>query len=379
MEKVRFGIIGLGVMGTAHVKTLQGIDNCIITAVCDKVPEQIKKLEGDGTIDTGFTSFLDYRELIDSGLCDAVAVVTPHPSHLEISKYAFSKGKHVMCDKPVTITVSEADQLLQAWQAAGTKFSTMYSMRTTSVNKVIKNMIDSEELGRILRVEMTCTEWLRTQKYYDSQSWRGTWKGEGGGLLLNQAPHNLDLLYWWFGPVETIQAEATNRLHNIETEDEVRATIWNKNGFPINFYANTGESPGKDYVEIVTDKGTLIRQNGKLILKELSESLSDVVKSSDNPMPLLESETRELEIPETPRGHKVVFESFINNILNGLPNSEQAAPGNEGIHAVEWANAMLISSLKQKAVQLPVDRREYDEMLAQLRSREIIIDKKTTK
>ena len=138
MKKVRFGIIGLGVMGTAHVKTLQGIDNCIITAVCDKVPEQIKKLEDDGTIDTGFTSFLDYRELIDSGLCDAVAVVTPHPSHLEISKYAFSKSKHVMCDKPVTITVSEADQLLQAWQEAGTKFSTMYSMRTTSVNKVIK-------------------------------------------------------------------------------------------------------------------------------------------------------------------------------------------------------------------------------------------------
>ena len=135
-----------------------------------------------------------------------------------------------MCDKPIAITVAEADKMLAAWRKSGSKFSTMYSMRTSGVNKTVKALLDSGVLGKILRVEMTCTKWLRTQKYYDSQNWRGTWVGEGGGLLMNQAPHNLDLLYWWFGPAKEIQAELGNRMHSIETEDEVRALIRTENG-----------------------------------------------------------------------------------------------------------------------------------------------------
>ncbi len=373
MKKVKFGLIGLGIMGHAHARTLQNIETCELVAVCDNNPGQIKKLQNDETIKPGFAVFSDYRELIDSGLCEAVGVVAPHPIHLEISEYAFSKGLHVMCDKPITTTVSEADRLLEAWQQAGTKFSTMYSMRTSNVNKIIKNLLVSGELGKILRVEMTCTEWLRTQKYYDSQSWRGTWQGEGGGLLMNQAPHNLDLLYWWFGKAKTIQAEVASRLHNIETEDEVRATIWMEQDFPVDFYANTGEAPGKDYVEIVADQGTLIRQNGKLFFKKLPQLLSEIVMNSDKPMPLIEIEEQELEIPEAPRGHKVVFESFIENIINDLPNTEQVAPGDEGIHAVEWANAMLTSSILKKSVSLPIDRLEYDCLLQQLREKKLIL------
>jgi predicted dehydrogenase len=220
---------------------------------------------------------------------------------------------------------------------------------------------------------MTCTKWLRTQRYYDSHNWRGTWQGEGGGLLLNQAPHNLDLLYWWFGSAKSIQAEVANRLHNIETEDEIRATIWTQQGFPVYFYANTGESPGKDYVEIVADSGTLIYQDGKLTFKKLPEALSEIVINSDKAMTLFEIETQEIDIPELPRGHKVVFESFIENILNELPNEEQVAPGNEGIHAVEWANAILISHMKKRAVSLPINRLEYDNLLAQFREKEITL------
>jgi predicted dehydrogenase len=373
MKKVKFGIIGMGVMGQAHLKTLQSIASCDVTAICDNVPDQIEKIMNDATVTTGFRTFNCYRELIDSGLCDAVAVVTAHPSHLEISKYAFAKGLHVMCDKPITITVSEADQLLAAWQQAKTKFCTMYSMRTTQVNKVIKDWIDTGKLGKIHRIEMTCTEWLRTQKYYDSQKWRGTWNGEGGGLLMNQAPHNLDLLYWWCGDADSIQAEVTNRFHDIETEDEIRATIWTKNGYPINFYANTGEAPGKDYVEIVADNGTLIRQNGKLFFKKLAQPLGKIVKEHSEPIPVIEAETQEITIPDQPRGHKIVFDSFIANILQNLPHSDQIAPGADGIHAVEWANAMLLSSIKQQSVSLPVNRDVYDKLLYQLRTREITL------
>lgn len=367
MEKVKFGVIGLGVMGHAHVKTLQSIEHCELVAVCDTDPRQIEKIKKDETVKPGFTVFTDYRKLIDSGLCDAVAVVTPHPLHLEISEYAFTKTLHVMCDKPIAITVAEADKMLAAWRKSGSKFSTVYSMRTSGVNKTVKALLNSGVLGKILRVEMTCTKWLRTQKYYDSQNWRGTWVGEGGGLLMNQAPHNLDLLYWWFGPAKEIQAELGNRMHSIETEDEVRALIRTENGIPISFYANTGEAPGKDYVEIVADNGTLIKQDNKLIWEKLPQSLDKIVMNSNIPIPLIEVETLEPEIPDIPCGHRTVFASFIDNILQGRPNTEQEAPGNEGIHAVEWANAMLTSHVEKRKISLPLDRQRYDFLLTAFR------------
>jgi predicted dehydrogenase len=265
--------------------------------------------------------------------------------------------------------------MLEAWRKGGTKFSTMYSMRTTSINKVIKEWMDKERLGKICRVDMVCTKWLRTQKYFDCQSWRGTWKGEGGGILMNQAPHNLDLLYWWFGEAQSVQAEIASRFHTIETEDEVNAVIHTKAGFPIRFYVNTAEAPGMDRVEIVGDKGTLIREDDKLIFIKLAQNLNDVIKNSEEPFASIESESERIEIPDVPRGHKVVFESFIDNIISEAPNEEMVAPGNEGIHAVEWANAMLLSSMKQEKASLPLNRVEYDELLTELRTAKISLTK----
>ncbi|KKR04413.1 MAG: Oxidoreductase domain protein [Candidatus Uhrbacteria bacterium GW2011_GWF2_39_13] len=287
-ERVQVGIIGLGTMGQGHIKTLlNDVPNCEVVAVCDTDEKRFKEAEGKGLLSEKMQRFSSYGKLIDSDLCKAVVVVTPHPFHPEISIYAFRKGLHVLSDKPIAITVSAADEMIREWKKTSLKFSTMYSMRTTSVNIAIKDFLLQGKLGDIRRVDMVCTKWLRTQRYYDEQTWRGTWKGEGAGLLLNQAPHNLDLLYWWFGPAEAVSAEVSKRFHNIETEDEVTANIRTRSGFPIRFYSTTGEAPGFDRVEIVGSKGTLIR-DGRMAkvftFLELEEEIEKTIYENENTM-----------------------------------------------------------------------------------------------
>ncbi len=371
MKQVRTGVVGLGVMGKGHIKTIGETSAGVVVAVCDNQPERIEALKNDKLIDKGVKCFTDYRELIERADCDCIAIVTPHPAHLEIAEAAFFAGKHVMVDKPITITASEADRMLKACKQAGTKFSTMYSMRTSACNKVIRDWIKQGKLGEVRRVEFTCTEWLRTQTYFDEQKWRGTWKGEGAGLLLNQAPHNLDLLYWWFGPAATIDAVATSRFHDIETEDEVSARIVTESGIPIQFYSTTGEAPGKDYLEIVGTLGSLIRTGNKVRFRKLAEPLDIYIRESDKTMSAIPSEEIEVEIPDLPRGHKIIFEDLFDAILNDRGNDTLAAPGEDGIHAVEWANAMLMSSVKKQEISLPVDREEYDDLLAEFRGGKI--------
>lgn len=368
MDKVRIGIIGLGTMGQGHFKTLKEIDSCRVTALFDINKERFSELRNkEELVDNTIACFDSYDELVQSGLCDAVAIVTPHPLHLEMTLKAFEHGLHVMCDKPIAISVADAMKMISAQRDTGLKFSTMYSMRTTPCNRVIREWIQDGRLGNIRRVEMTCTQWLRTQAYYDTQGWRGTWKGEGGGLLMNQAPHNLDLLYWWFGPAKSILAKASNRFHDIETEDEVNAWIVTEAEFIINFYATTGEAPGKDYVEIVGEKGTLIRKDNKLSFMKLSENLEHVIRESAEPFHKVEFEETEVEIRDEKRGHGVVFESFFDAILNNKGNSEMIAPGEDGFYAVEWANAMLQSSIEKREIELPLNMASYEIILDRLR------------
>lgn len=372
MRKVKIGVIGAGTMGKSHIKTLQTINTCELVAVCDS-QSTLDTLYSERLVPGSVRGFPDCKDFFTSGLCDAAAIVTPHTLHLDIAEKAFAAGLHVMCEKPITISVTEADHLISTWKKTSLKFCTMFTMRTAACNQIIKEWITGDRLGAIRRVEITCTEWLRSQKYYDSQPWRGTWKGEGGGLLMNQAPHNLDLLSWWFGPATAIEAGVFNRFHDIETEDEVSATIWTQAGFPIMFYANTAEAPGKDYIEIVADKGTLIRNNGKLLFRKLACGLDETVRHSNENFPVIKTEDIEIAIPENPRGHKVIFEDFFDTIINDRRNNAMIAPGAEGIFAVEWANAMLLSACTKKKISLPLDRSAYDDLLKKLQTGKIIL------
>lgn len=365
--KIRTGIIGIGTMGQGHLKTLlNDVPACEVVAVCEPDRKRLAEAKEKGLLGESIRQFSSYEKLMDSGLCDAVVVVTPHPLHPEISICAFKRGLHVLCDKPIAITVSGAEKMIEAWKKGKVKFSTMYSMRTTAVNKVVKEWIIQGRMGRIKRVDMISTKWFRTQKYYDEQTWRGTWEGEGAGLLLNQAPHNLDLLYWWFGPAETVSAEVSRRFHNIETEDEVSARIKTKAGFPVRFYSNTGEAPGIDRIEIVGSKGTLIKDSSNLIFRELECESDHVISESFKTSLEIPFTEKNVDVPQTERGHKIVFRDFFDAIISNKDNSSMIAPGDQGIHSLEWANAMLMSSIEGREIRLPVDRQQYDKLLENL-------------
>lgn len=358
MTPIRIGIIGVGIMGGTHLKMLkEQSENYQVTALCDTNPE---KLAAEDAKD--IPHFSDYRELLDSGLCDIVAVATPHPCHGEISIAAFRKGLHVMCEKPLTDTMSKTDELLAAAKESGKVFSTNFSMRTNSVNKVIKKMLSENALGNIIRVDFVCTQWIRSQRYYDMQSWRGRWEGEGGGVLMNQAPHNLDLLHWWFGAMKSVKGTLSTRLHDIETEDEVEATFIAQAGFPVRFYANTGEVPGIDRIEIVGDKGTLVREGTKLLFHKLELSVSEHL-AGEAAFPLSKHETVEVPVPDIPRGAPVIWKNIAAAIRSG---EELIAPGADAWAAVEYANAITISHFTGKRVEFPIDRKVYDELLGDL-------------
>lgn len=361
MTPIRIGIIGTGIMGSNHLKILKAQpENYQVTALCDTDSEKLAAGEMKD-----IPRFSDYRELLDSGLCDMVAVATPHPCHAEISMAAFCKGLHVMCEKPLADTMSKCDALLAAAKGSGKVFSTNFSMRTFPVNRIIRDMLSGNALGRIIRVDFVCTQWIRSQHYYDMQSWRGRWNGEGGGVLMNQAPHNLDLLHWWFGEMESVRGTLTTRLHDIETEDEVEATFIAKAGFPIRFYANTGEVPGIDRIEIVGDKGTLVREGTKLIFYKLEKNVSEHL-AGEAPFPAARHEVVEIPVPDTPRGAPVIWKNIAAAIRSG---EELIAPGADAWAAVEFANAVTISHFTNQSVKFPIDRKFYDGLLNDLISK----------
>ena len=373
MKKIRIGMIGCGMMGSGHLKTLRGLPEYEITAICDIVPEKMEQLHSEGVCGNSVRDFTDYRSLLNSGLCDVVSINTPHPLHTRMSVDAFASGMHVMCDKPIAVSVSEAEQIIAAHRKSSRVFMSMFTMRMDPVNQAIREWILSGRPGKILRVEFTCTAWIRSQKYYDSQLWRGKWVGEGGGLLMNQAPHNLDLLYWWFGDMKSIRASLATRFHRIETEDEVTAVLRTEAGFPIHFYANTWEMPGRNYLEIVGDRGTLVRDGEKLLFKELEiPVLKTIAEHPGFPVAKYEEHSIEVKKIEEPKA-KSAWRNLAD-VLNG--NSEALMiPGDEGIHATEFANAMYLSHFSGKEVSLPVRRADYDNLLDGLRSGKITLGK----
>lgn len=367
MNPVRIGLIGVGIMGQSHLKTLLGMPNDYqVAALCDTDPKRLAIPEA-----AGIEQFSDYRALLSSGLCDAVCIATPHPCHGEITVHAFQAGLHVLCEKPITVTVSEAGRVIAAADQSGKLFATNFSLRARTVNQAIRTWMKEGRPGHIHRVDFVCTEWFRSQLYYDMQSWRGTWKDEGGGLLMNQAPHNLDLLYFFFGDMSCCRAKIATRFHDIETEDEVTAEFRTKEGIPIRFYANTGEAPGRDMLEIVGDKGTLLREGGKLYFRELEQSISRMLSGSIA-FPVPKSKVREIEIPDRPSGAYAIWKNFAAAI-----RGEEAllAPGKEGIHSVEFANAIMLSHFTGGEVAFPITGKKFDRLLQKLREGTIRLER----
>lgn len=359
MAQVRFGIVGTGGMGSGHAKTMQSIEECKLVAVCDIVPEVAEAVGEQYNV----PYFTDYHDLIDREDVDAVVVATPHYFHPEIAIYAMEKGKPVISEKPIAVTVSAADAMVAAAKRTGTPFAVMYQSRTEPIWQAAWNLVQSGQLGEIYRTMLVYAD-FRSQAYYNSAGWRATWAGEGGGVLINQAPHSLDRFTWLAGLPNRVTAYTATANHKIEVEDVAAAMLEYPNGATGFIYCSTTEMPGTDILEISGELGKL-RVVGKEIkfwriphgVKAYSDGSTEMWKRP-------EVEEVEVEIPERESGHGAVLRNMARHLLYG---EELITPGVEGINSVELINAMILSGRTGGPVSIPVAREQYDAFLDELK------------
>ena len=358
MDKVRFGVIGIGNMGSGHVQNLFNgkVPGAVLTAVCDIKPARLEWAKG--ICGDSVSYFADSHELITSGLVDAVLIATPHYFHPIIGIDAFENELNVLSEKPIGVYTKKIVEFMDAAKKSGKAFGIMYNQRTDHFYQKMREMVQSGELGSLKRCVWIITDWYRTQAYYNSGGWRATWAGEGGGVLLNQAPHNLDLWQWIFGMPSAIYANCEyGKYHDIEVEDDVTAMAKYPNGATGVFITTTGETPGTNRLEITGSKGKLVYERGHLMYTKLKEDEREFTFTSKEGFAGIPNETFEIEIPEGHgEQHVGILKNFTNHILCG---EELLAPGYEGINGLSLANAMILSSETGKWVDLPNDGEEF--------------------
>lgn len=353
MEKVRLGIIGIGGMGTNHAKSiLEGqVPNMELTAVADI--RQCRLDWASKNFPEEVAIFDDGRKLIDSGTCDAVLVATPHYLHPEFVIYALEHGVHALSEKPAGVYTKQVRLMNEAAAKSDKTFAIMLNQRTNCIYRKLHEMIKSGELGAMKRVNWIITDWYRNQSYYDAAGWKATWDGEGGGVLLNQCPHQLDLLQWLCGmPVKVRAFCHEGKWHNIEVEDDVTAYLEFANGATGVFVTTTADAPGTNRLELTFEMGKIVCENDRLIYDKLSANVSEFCKTEKEGFKKPEWNRIEIETDGLNEQHIGVFKAFTNHILNGTP---LVAEGTEGIRGLTLSNAMHLSAWLDKTVDIPFD------------------------
>jgi len=359
MQHVRIGIIGLGNIGRYHAEYLQNqkVARCELVAVCDPVAplDRYQPLK----------TFTDGEALIHSGEVDAVIIATPHFQHTTLGIAALQAGVHAMVEKPISSHKADAERLIAASrQHPKVVFAGMFQLRTEPRYQKIQKLIKGGDLGQVVRVNWINTDWYRTEAYYASGGWRATWKGEGGGVLLNQCLHNLDTLQWLCGMPQQVRGFCQlGRFHQIEVEDNVTAYLEWSNGATGAFVSSTGEAPGTNRFELCGTNGRLVVENNRLLFTRNETDMIEFNAAARQGFAKPDVWHVELPFENAALPHAAMVQNFVNAILEGEP---LIAPGAEGIHSVELANAMVYSSLLGQTVALPMDGAAWEKRLNQL-------------
>ena len=357
MTKVRLGIIGIGNIGTSHVKHFMAGEcpEIELVAVCDINPDRLAWAKEN--LPESVALFADAITMLDSGLLEAVVVAVPHYDHPVLAKECFKRHLHVLVEKPAGVYAKAVREMNEMSKTAGVTFGMMFNQRTNCVYRKMKEIVDSGELGNIRRVSWLITNWYRSQIYYDSGAWRATWAGEGGGVLLNQCPHQLDMFQWICGLPKKVDAHVhLGKWHDIEVEDDVTAYFEFENGATGLFVTSTGDMPGSNRFEISLDKGKLVVEDDKLYKWELDVAEPEFTKANTEPFGQPKVTFSEVETDGENPQHVGVFNAFAANILHGTP---LIADGTEGIRGVQLSNAMHMSAFLGHPVELPVDEDAY--------------------
>lgn len=362
MNKIRLGIIGMGNMGTGHLQNvLDGLcPSVTVTAVTDTNPERLDTVKAK---DTSIALFTDAITMLDSGLIDAALVAVPHYDHPKYAIECFHRGIHVLIEKPAGVYTRQVRIMNEEAEKANVKFGIMFNQRTNPLFVKAREIVQSGALGTPKRLVWIITNWYRTQAYYDSGSWRATWTGEGGGVLLNQAPHNLDLWQWIFGMPKRIRAFCSfGKYHNIDVEDDVTIYGEYENGATAVFITTTGEAPGTNRLEISGDLGKLVLEEEKLKWWKLSSPEREFCFTAKEGFYVPETTYEEFK-QEAPAGHPIILENFAKAVLEDVP---MIAPGIEGINSLTLSNAAYISSWTNDTIELPTDEALFEDHLLRL-------------
>lgn len=342
MENIRIGIIGLGNIGTTHANNITSgkVPNMILTAICDIAKQRLDyaKITYPNAV-----LFEDAETMMSSGLIDAVIISVPHYDHPSLAISAFNHGLHVMVEKPAGVYTKQVMEMNDAAEKSGKVFGIMYNQRTNPVYQKLRSLIQSGQLGTIKRVAWIITDWYRPQFYHDSCTWRSTWKTEGGGALINQNPHQLDLWQWLFGMPSKIMSHVSfGKYYNIEVEDDVTAFMQYDNGMTGVYITSTGETPGTNRLEISCDMGMIVVENNKINFKRNIMSEREFNKINKEVFGILEN--WDCQIPtetQTEEQHALILKDFALAILKGKP---LLAPGIEGINGLTISNAIHYSA-----------------------------------
>lgn len=336
-------------MGSWHARTLADgkVPDAMLSAVCDRSPERMAAYEGA-------RAFPDAEAMIQSGAVDAVLIATPHYSHVSIGIAALEAGLHVLVEKPIAVHKQDGERLIAAHRGEGQVFAAMFNQRTDPHYTRLRDLVQRGEFGAIRRIDWTITDWFRTEAYYQSSDWRATWAGEGGGVLLNQCVHNIDLLQWIFGLPQRVKSICQlGRYHDIEVEDSVAAIFEYADGRLVTFSTSTGEAPGANRLEIAAELGRVVLEDGRMEWQRNEVTMSEFNRTCAEGY--LRPSAWQVDFPESrDRGeqHLGILKNFVRAILDDEP---LIAPASDGLRSVELLNAILLASLTDRTVTLPID------------------------
>jgi predicted dehydrogenase len=354
LENVKIGIIGIGNMGSSHSLYLNNgeVPGAVLTAVCDQNPDRLKWAKE--TLGENIQLFDNTEAFFEFGDLDAVIVATPHYDHPPLAIKALQKGLHVLVEKPVGVFTKNVRELNEVAEKSGKVFGIMFNQRTNPLYQKLRDLVLSGELGEIKRTNWIITDWYRSQSYYDSGGWRATWAGEGGGVLANQDPHQLDLWQWTSGlmPKRVRAFCGFGKFHNIEVEDDVTAYVEYENGATGVFVTSTGDAPGTNRYEISGDRGKLVVEDGKLTFWRLRQSEREFNREYKGGFGEPECWKIDIPIKGEATQHKGITTNWVNAILHG---TELLGPGVEGIKGLKISNAIHLSAWTDDWVDLPIN------------------------
>ncbi|CUH92163.1 Gfo/Idh/MocA family protein [Herbinix luporum] len=377
MNKVRIGIIGIGNIGSAHALNIFNgkIKGLELTALCDIDPNRFKWAKN--TFGMQIPLYSDYRLLLKSGLVDAILIATPHSLHPFIAMDGFRANLHVLTEKPAGIDTFHVRQMNKAAKESGKIYAIMYNQRTNPLFARLKSMVEEGKLGEIKRFTWIVSNWYRTQAYYNSGTWRGSWSGEGGGVLMNQCPHNLDIWQWITGMPVKIRAFCKyGHYHNITVEDDVTIVAEYANKATAVFITSTGEYPGTNRMEYIGTKGKVIIEEGILKFYSLESDEREIRFTTDAASPNIDVYYEEFKQTEPESGHIGILQNFTDAILY---NKDLLAPGYEGINGLTISNAAYMSDWLDSWIDLPLDEELYRRLLKEKQEKEVTIKKQAFK